>query len=413
MHVLRQLPTHPKSPNLFEFAEPWLFEKVSIRFSGDDAPDLEPISVATRIHRLSDVELFGPGVMLTEIESAAARANIVHGECLNIVGKVWSTKIDMLDEMTRMHTISVYIDTLFCPSGCCRLQVLRTGPVRLLLDGLLWGRGRSLHGRPFTIFKGIWTKEEAALIYEWYGFTKHGASAYEDQDPDAQSKAKEEDAAENEDRNDDDEDNGSGSDKENEDDDDWEAEDVEAYDNEGACESCNGISNADGAQHVIDDTLASIPEEVSEHSTTEGVEARDDLAPALDERNNINNDDGEDGNEDVENEDYGIEDETGDSSEWTDDSRDDEDGEEDFSVGEEPHDRQNEFTRGHYFIENRPLLPVENLNFSEQEQEEIMSMPEAQRDYIVAERAHIISQVECQGLRSQRDEKRISNDGET
>lgn len=172
-----QLATEP-ARNTFTTVEPWFFQDICLRLRGDDTSDLDRMCIGYKYHSSPDDKLFGTNSTYTDDEKRAARMVLVHDECLEKVCTAWTAKVNMLlEDLTHAAFIMVDFSELYCPSGCCRLDMFAEEPIRRLLEALRSEESSFIHGRPEVYFFGIQAEAERMLLLEVYGFSKEAIYA--------------------------------------------------------------------------------------------------------------------------------------------------------------------------------------------------------------------------------------------
>ena len=159
------------------YLEPSLFEHVVLKLSGDDGLQAHRMSQISRVHDDLEEQFVRDGRGLTEIERTQARAEEIHSRLLGHVEFWWEGKIGILSRLHHLQSITIDVSRLFCPSGCCRFEILRNEPFRWLLD-CLTSKDKHVYG-PKVFFVGLRNKKESRFIYKRCGFKKWALDTYE------------------------------------------------------------------------------------------------------------------------------------------------------------------------------------------------------------------------------------------
>ena len=155
------------------------FEHVVLKLSADDDVQARRISNISQIHGDLDELLFRDGRDLTEVERTQERAKEIHRRLLDVVKISWHLKMAIVWRLYHLRSITIDVSRLFCPTGCCRLEILRKNPFGRLMDWLMNRDGHSHTDEIKVFFVGLRNKKESRLMYKEYGFKKWALDTYE------------------------------------------------------------------------------------------------------------------------------------------------------------------------------------------------------------------------------------------
>ena len=109
---LWRLPRFPFENDLFHIVEPWLFTKVVLALTGNDAPNADIMSTACDVSLIPDALLSDPGTILTEADKAQERAELVHHYIREQVVEAWDKKITQLGKYIFECLLRIMVITL-------------------------------------------------------------------------------------------------------------------------------------------------------------------------------------------------------------------------------------------------------------------------------------------------------------
>lgn len=154
---------------------PWLFRNVTVFFDGRDLPESEKTQLALSVHA-------DPPVSQFIADKPAATARHIHSSYLVNIAEEWRAKASILRAMTGAERLTINVETLLCPSGCCRMKVMKgtfcdsfLKTMRFDITGKhreSWVRSRWPNGVPEIRFEGLKSDEERSLIHDTYSFPR-------------------------------------------------------------------------------------------------------------------------------------------------------------------------------------------------------------------------------------------------
>jgi hypothetical protein len=96
------------------------------------------------------------------VPNVSYRTEILHVQKLLFLFDCWQVKNRYVEHMTRLTNVTISIQKLYCPIGCCRYELLKE-----LLNSNLLRASDVLAQNPLIEFVGAKNKAEDLLIEQW------------------------------------------------------------------------------------------------------------------------------------------------------------------------------------------------------------------------------------------------------
>ena len=136
--------------NIFK-SYPTLFRNVTMVFDQYDVPEEQRMAIQKAAHSRSEESWDVEDIYLTRLRS-------IHLDCLHAAYGIWRGIQEVIIKLMETSNITLDLENFYCPSGCCRSELLRSRAD--FHDAFLY----LVEVSPSMVIKGLLNDEERDLI---------------------------------------------------------------------------------------------------------------------------------------------------------------------------------------------------------------------------------------------------------